>query len=108
MSEFVAVAKVDDCPPGNVVEVDYLGQPVALANIDGHFYAVENECSHMITPLCDGDLDQEACTLECPLHGSVFDLRTGVPQQPPADEPIETFDVTVEDDVVLVRARHAS
>lgn len=65
-------------------------------------FAVENRSSHEDTPLADGELDETDCSIECPRHGSRFDLRTGWALNLPAYEPIEVFPVEVIDDVVTV------
>ncbi len=63
----------------------------------GELYAIEDRCSHDDGPLAEGDFDRDACTVECPRHGSLFDLRSGRPRTLPAYVPVDTFDVSVED-----------
>jgi 3-phenylpropionate/trans-cinnamate dioxygenase ferredoxin subunit len=76
-------------------------QPGALAcNLGGTPVAVHDQCSHASVPLSEGEV--EDCTLECWLHGSRFDLRTGKPTGPPAVDPVPTYPVRVEGDAVLV------
>ena len=74
---------------------------VAIARHEDEFFAVENICSHAAVALSEGEVDD--CTVECWLHGSRFDLRTGKPTGLPATEPIATFPVEVRDDAT---ARH--
>ena len=68
--------------------------------------ASQGSCSGSSTGTCslgtlaDGTFDQDACTVECPRHGSLFDIRTGKPKTLPAYVPVETFDVRVEDDMI--------
>jgi 3-phenylpropionate/trans-cinnamate dioxygenase ferredoxin subunit len=64
------------------------------------WYAVDDECSHAAIPLSEGDV--EGCEIECWLHGSRFDLRTGKPTGPPASEPVTIYPVRVDGDDVLV------
>ena len=73
---------------------------VAIARNEDEFFAVENLCSHAAVALSEGEVtaDSGACTVECWLHGSRFDLRTGKPTGLPATEPIATFPVEVRDD----------
>ncbi len=74
-----------------------------MLNCARGLFAVENRCSHEDTPLADGELDETDCSIECPRHGSRFDLRAGRGAEPPrAYEPIEVFPVEVIDDVVTV------
>ena len=76
------------------------GEPVLLANLDGRYYAILDICSHQGVPLHDGFL--EGNEIECALHGSSFDLRTGVVGLPPATEDLPTFKVQVEGKDILV------
>lgn len=75
---------------------------VLVYNCAGTLFAMENRCSHDNGPLAEGFLDGEECTVECPRHGSIFDLRTGRPLSLPAYLPVDTFLVTVEDGVVTL------
>jgi 3-phenylpropionate/trans-cinnamate dioxygenase ferredoxin component len=75
---------------------------VLIVNCAGELYAIENRCSHEDTPLDEGELDETSCSVECPRHGSRFDLRTGRPLSLPAYQPVEVFDVAVEDGLVVV------
>jgi 3-phenylpropionate/trans-cinnamate dioxygenase ferredoxin component len=104
MAEFVAVANVDDVPPGTATVVTLEGIEVALVNVDGSLYAVDNECTHRGGYLGEGEInpDWSDWAIECPLHGSVFDVRTGEVMNPPATEPVRTYPVTVEDSVIKV------
>ena len=100
MSPVVDVCRLEELPPGarRTVEVDDL--EIALINCDGAFWAIEDRCSHDNGPLGEGDVDCEKLTIECPRHGALFDLRTGVPKTLPAYVPVETFPVLVEDDMI--------
>ena len=86
----------DDAALG--VHVD--GQDVALARHGDEIFAVEDMCSHANVALSEGDI--EDCTVECWLHGSKFDLRTGKPTGPPATKPVPTYRVKIEGDDVYV------
>jgi 3-phenylpropionate/trans-cinnamate dioxygenase ferredoxin component len=66
-------------------------------------YAIEGRCSHDNALLVEGILDQENCTVECPRHGSLFDLRTGMPLTLPASLPVGTFRVAVEDETIKLQ-----
>ena len=66
----------------------------------GELLAIEDRCSHDDGTLAEGEFDQDACTVECPRHGSLFDLRTGKPKTLPAYVPVETFPVLVEDGLI--------
>jgi 3-phenylpropionate/trans-cinnamate dioxygenase ferredoxin subunit len=73
---------------------------IGVYNCNGTFHAIEDRCSHDDGPLAEGEFDAGACTVECPRHGSLFDLTTGRPKTLPAYVPVETFSVTVEDETI--------
>lgn len=102
MSEWVVIARVDDIPPGHAARVEIDGVPVAVFNVAGEFHAVDDTCSHAEASLSEGELVPGECTIECPLHGSAFDLRTGEPLTLPAVEPVNVHRVSVEDGVIKV------
>ena len=91
------VCKRDQLTDGEkrLVEVD--GIKIGVFCADGELYAIEDRCSHDDGPLAEGSFDPEACTVECPRHGSLFDLRSGRPKTLPAFQPVETYEIRVED-----------
>ena len=102
-----AGTKISVCPAAELasgemrlVEID--GRKIGVFNCDGALYAIEDRCSHDDGPLAEGEFDPATCTVECPRHGSLFDLITGRPKTLPAFQPVETFPVAVEgDDITL-------
>ena len=96
----IDVAPVDELPPGTVKIVHSGEISVGVYNLGGRYCAIEDRCSHDDGPLAEGEFDAGTCTVECPRHGSLFDLRTGRPKTLPAYEPVETFPVRVEDETV--------
>jgi 3-phenylpropionate/trans-cinnamate dioxygenase ferredoxin subunit len=92
---------VIDIPPGHAARVEIEDVPVAIFNLGGTFYAVDDTCSHAEASLSEGDLDPGRCAIECPLHGSTFDLRTGEPLTLPAVEPVRVHHIEAGDDGVL-------
>jgi 3-phenylpropionate/trans-cinnamate dioxygenase ferredoxin subunit len=90
--------------PGEALRLDgpeTEGVPIAIFHTDdGEFFAVDDTCTHQDASLADGWL--EGCEVECPLHASRFDLRTGAVDAPPAKLPIRTHAVTVSDETVYV------
>ena len=104
VAEFVEVARVDDVPPSTVTVVHAGAVELALVNVDGTFYAVGNECPHRGGFLGEGEInsDWHQWALECPLHASVFDVRTGEVLNPPAREAVRTYDVSVDQGIVRV------
>ncbi len=101
MAEIVDVCALSDLPPGAMRVVETADVELMVVNCGGEILACEDRCSHDDGPLAEGILDQESCMIECPRHGALFDLRTGIPKTLPAYEPIETFPVEVGADGVI-------
>jgi 3-phenylpropionate/trans-cinnamate dioxygenase ferredoxin component len=95
--EIIEVCPSDDLKPGDVRLVEWEDLEIGVFNCAGKVYAIEDRCSHDNGPLVEGELHQEDCTIECPRHGSRFDLRTGQPKSLPAYVPVDTFPVIIED-----------
>ena len=96
----VRAAALADVPDGGVLAVQVDGVDVALLRDGDEVFALRDECSHAAIPLSEGDV--EGCEVECWLHGSRFDARTGKPLNLPAVEPVPTDPTTIEGDDVLV------
>lgn len=89
------VAHLDDLAPGSLRRVEPADVGVCLVRLHtGEVYAIGDECSHEDIELSDGDLD--GWTVECPAHGSCFDVRTGEPDSLPATSPVPTYAVHVD------------
>jgi 3-phenylpropionate/trans-cinnamate dioxygenase ferredoxin subunit len=98
----IEICPVDELPPGAKRVVTWEDLEIGVVNCGGDILAVEDRCSHDDGDLMEGEVDEETCTVECPRHGSVFDLRTGKPLNLPAYIPIDIFPVEVEDGVIKV------
>jgi len=96
----ITVCPLSELPPGAMRLVEWEDFEIGVFNCAGTVFAIEDRCSHDDGPLVEGTLDEDNCTIECPRHGSVFDLRTGVPKTLPAYEPVDTFPVIVEDGTI--------
>ncbi len=92
---FVKACAVDDVPTDEALAVNVGEYDVAVARDGEEFYAVQDVCSHAEVPLSEGEV--EGGTVECWLHGSRFDLRSGKPIGLPATEPVATFPAEVRD-----------
>jgi 3-phenylpropionate/trans-cinnamate dioxygenase ferredoxin subunit len=101
MSRFVKVAAVGELNPGGRKFVDVDGYPVLLFNIGGDYFAISAICSHQDQSLADGQL-VEGHKLECPAHGALFDIRTGVALTFPAVSPVSSYEVRIEGNAVLI------
>ena len=103
MSEFLKVATVDEIPAGGSKLVQIEDVRIALFNLDGTYYAIEDVCTHDDGPLVEGEV-VDGCEVECPRHGARFDIRSGRATRMPAFEPIETFEVKLDGNDVLVES----
>lgn len=101
MSDWIAVATQTDFPAGSSRTIDLDGTPVAVFNLDGSYYAIEDICTHDGGILTGGALEGEE--IVCPRHGARFSVKTGKVLAPPAYEDVTTFPVRVENGTVQVR-----
>jgi len=96
------VAKVSEIAPGSTRRVVVDSVEILLCNVDGKIYAIEDVCTHDGGPLDQGELEGERVV--CPRHGATFDVRTGDALTLPAVIPLQTFEVSVQGDDILVEA----
>jgi 3-phenylpropionate/trans-cinnamate dioxygenase ferredoxin subunit len=96
----IDVCPLNDLPPGGRITLEHDDVEVIVVNCDGEILAIEDRCSHDDGDMSDGELDTAACTLTCPRHGSLFDLRTGRPTTLPAYQPVDTFPVVIDGDTI--------
>lgn len=101
MSEWQDVAATDELPPGAHRVVDVEGTQVAVFNLEGEFYAIEDVCTHDGGVLTGGSVEGEE--IVCPRHGARFSIKTGAVLAPPAYEPIHSFPIRIHDGRVQVR-----
>ena len=101
---FERICALADVPEDGSLRVELPDVDIAVVNFEGEIFAIEDVCSHAEVPLTDGEVEEfnGAPTIECALHGSCFDLRTGEPTNLPATEPVPVYPVRVEGDDVLV------
>ncbi len=101
---FERVCRLSDVPDGGALRVELDEVDVAVVRYEGRVYALTDLCSHAEVPLSEGDVEtvDGVPTIECWLHGSCFDLRTGEPTNLPATEPVDVYPVRVEGEDVLV------
>jgi 3-phenylpropionate/trans-cinnamate dioxygenase ferredoxin subunit len=98
----VTVCKVGDVPPGQAKRFEVDGHRLCVVRIGEDWYVIGDECSHADYSLSEGDVWEDEREIECPKHGSTFDLKTGEPQTLPATQPVPTYEVKVEGDDVIV------
>jgi 3-phenylpropionate/trans-cinnamate dioxygenase ferredoxin subunit len=105
MSDFVIVANVDELPPNSEpIVVDIHRRWIAVYNLDGQYYAIEDRCTHDDGPLAEGEV--EGCIVKCPRHGARFDITTGKALSGPAGTvDVPTYEVRVMDGQIQVGGR---
>jgi 3-phenylpropionate/trans-cinnamate dioxygenase ferredoxin component len=97
----VRACKIEELKPGQALRLNRT-PPIAVYRLNDGFYATEDTCSHAQSSLSAGDVDLEECTVECPYHASLFDIRNGMPLSPPASKPVKTYPVKVVGEEVFV------
>jgi glycine betaine catabolism B len=99
--DFVKVAETKDVQASQMIAVEVNGEKVCIANVEGRYYAIGNVCTHMGGPLAEGKLEEHV--VQCPWHGSRFDIRTGEVVRPPAIRPEPTYEVKEENNNTLIK-----
>jgi 3-phenylpropionate/trans-cinnamate dioxygenase ferredoxin subunit len=103
--QIIEVCPLDELQPGGVRLVEWEDLEIGVFNCAGTVYAIEDRCSHDNGPLVEGELDQEQCTIECPRHGSLFDLKTGSPKTLPAYVAVDTFPVIIDNEKIKLEVQ---
>ena len=93
MGQYLKAAAAADVKPGQGKLVELQGKTIALFNVDGTYFAIDDTCTHRGGPLSEGDL--EGTEVTCPLHGAVFDVRTGDVHGGPAPAQVASYPVRV-------------
>lgn len=102
MSAATRLCALDELADGAGARFDVDGRALAVVRLGADVYVVGDTCSHADVSLSDGEVDESACTIECPKHGSEFDLRTGEPKSLPAVRPVPRYEASVVDGDVVV------
>ncbi len=105
-SGFVNVAQLGDLSPGEMMVVEVEQGRILLVNVGGNLHAMDDICSHAYASLAEGDLNGDE--VECPLHGSAFNVVTGEAMTPPANESVQTYELRVEGQNILLGPPKAS
>ena len=100
MSKEIEVAKTNEIAPGSAKQVEVEGEMIAIFNIDGEFFAINDTCSHAQASLSEGSIENGVVT--CPWHGAQFDIKTGKNLTMPAPMPVQTYQLKIEGDVIKV------
>lgn len=100
MSDWIKACSLDEVPEGQMHHFTHDDKKILLANLKGKIYATDLICTHAEADLSTGFLTEEG--VRCPLHLSVFNLENGKPQNPPAEEPLKTYNVKIEQNEIYV------
>jgi 3-phenylpropionate/trans-cinnamate dioxygenase ferredoxin subunit len=98
----IQIGTTADVPAGAGKAFDVQGRRIAVFHVDGEWFAIDDTCSHAEAALSEGEFDADEYCVECPLHGSLFDVRTGRPRTLPAFEPVNTYKAYAEGDALFV------
>lgn len=105
MSDFVFAAKTSEVPDPGRLLVEVEERLLVLIHAAGHFYALDDVCTHDGGPLSDGPVDPADKSIACPRHGAKFNIETGAAMTMPATKPTVAHEVKVDGDDVLVRLK---
>ncbi len=100
LSKWIKICSKKDLEKNSVLDFDHVDKKILLANLNGKIYATDRICTHADADLSSGILSNEGIT--CPLHLSTFNLQTGVPQNLPAERPLKTYNVKIEQNEIYV------
>lgn len=100
MSRFVEIARTDEIAPGKGKMVEVEGKKIALFNLEGSYWAIDDTCPHRGGPLSEGEVEIEVVT--CPWHGSEFNIKTGGVLRPPAIVGVRSYKVQVEGSIIMI------
>jgi 3-phenylpropionate/trans-cinnamate dioxygenase ferredoxin subunit len=103
--EVIEVCQLNELAPGERRLIEWDDVEIGVFKCAGSVYAIEDRCSHDDGPLAEGGFDEQTCTVECPRHGSRFDLKTGKPLTLPAYVPVETFPVIIERNMIKLEVQ---
>ena len=99
--EYIEVTDITDIELGHSVSVNVNGNKILICNTEEGFFAVQDMCTHALTPLCGGFI--QGTLISCPLHGAVFDLKTGEVMSPPAFDDLQTFKLKIKGTSISVQ-----
>jgi 3-phenylpropionate/trans-cinnamate dioxygenase ferredoxin component len=103
MSDYIPVAKTSDIPDPGKMLAEVEERLIVLIHAAGHYYALDDVCTHDGGPLSEGPVEPESKTITCPRHGAKFDIRTGAALTMPATKPTKAHDVKIEGEQIFVR-----
>ena len=103
MDEWVKVCDTASLRAGDLLDFDLGDKKILLANSKGRIFATDRICTHAYADLSTGILNEQECTVTCPLHLSAFKLDSGAPQNLPAEEPLKTYKVKIQENAIYIK-----
>jgi nitrite reductase/ring-hydroxylating ferredoxin subunit len=103
MEEWIKVCESKALKDGEVLDFDHGERKILVARAGGQVFATDRICTHAYADLSAGILNEEEKTLTCPLHLSAFKLDTGVPQNLPAEDPLKTYKVKIQENAIYIK-----
>ena len=103
MDEWIKVCDTSSLREGDLLDFDQGSRKILLANSRGRIFATDRICTHAYADLSTGILNEQECTVTCPLHLSAFKLETGAPQNLPAEEPLRTYKVKIQENAIYIK-----
>ena len=100
LDNWVKACTIDSLGEGKMVSLDYNDKKILLSNLNGNILATDRICTHAEADLANGILSETGLT--CPLHLTVFKIDDGVPQNPPAEDPLQTYRTKIQDNNILI------
>jgi len=100
MANLYEVGKIDEMEDGDIKCVEVEDKEIALFKLNGEYFAIDNTCTHLGGPLCEGDIDGDRVI--CPWHGAEFDIRTGEVVSGPAEENVDPYKIVIENDSIKI------
>ncbi|MGA9172177.1 MAG: non-heme iron oxygenase ferredoxin subunit [Nitrososphaeraceae archaeon] len=101
--KWVRICNATSLNNGDLISFDYDNKKILIAKVQDKIYASDGICTHEYADLSTGFLNEQEKTVTCPLHLSVFKLDNGIPQNPPAQLPLKTYNVKIEDNEVYIQ-----
>jgi len=102
MTEWIKVCETKPLKNGDVLDFDYGGKNILISKAGNKIYATDRICTHAYADLSTGFMNENEKTITCPLHMSIFKLEDGTPQNLPAEEPLKTYKVKIQDNWVYI------
>ena len=102
MSEWIKVCDVKSLKNGDLLDFDIKDEKILISKLRDKVYATDRICTHAYADLSTGFMNEDEITLTCPLHMSVFKLEDGTPQNLPAEEPLKTYKIKIQDNYVYI------